>query len=80
MTRPTLPTPADVERALAIPNYDLPPWNQASPFEASFRNNLEGWTTKPDGTFDASANHNRVHGYIGGTMGFSASPATRSSG
>ena len=74
VTRPTLPTPSDVATAMNIPTYDLPPYDRSSTFAASFRNNLEGWTTKPDGTFDASANHNRVHGYIGGTMGFATSP------
>lgn len=40
---PALPTPAEVEEALSIPNYDVAPWNSMSDPQASFRNYLEGW-------------------------------------
>lgn len=58
-----LPTPAEVRSVLAMPTYDMPPWNSAS---EGFRNHLEGWR---------GVNlHNRVHIWIGGQMATGASP------
>jgi tyrosinase len=59
-----LPTPHDLEWALADPVYDKSPWNSLS--TSGFRNKLEGWGP---GSGPASwLNHNRVHRWIGGTM------------
>ncbi|MEU9787439.1 tyrosinase family protein [Streptomyces phaeochromogenes] len=58
-----LPTPAEVESVLAMPTYDMAPWNSASD---GFRNHLEGWR---------GVNlHNRVHVWVGGQMGTGVSP------
>ncbi|WP_327134661.1 tyrosinase family protein [Streptomyces sp. NBC_01343] len=58
-----LPTKAEVEAVLAMPVYDMAPWNSSS---NGFRNNLEGWR---------GANlHNRVHVWVGGQMGTGVSP------
>ncbi|MCW8218682.1 tyrosinase family protein [Streptomyces griseolus] len=65
----TLPTRADVDRALSDPVYDTAPWNSVS--TTGFRNRIEGWGIR--GTRDV-ANHNRVHRWIGGSMAGAASP------
>ncbi|MGC3003510.1 tyrosinase MelC2 [Streptomyces sp. G35A] len=58
-----LPTRAEVESVLAMPTYDMPPWNSGSD---GFRNHLEGWR---------GVNlHNRVHVWVGGQMATGASP------
>ena len=58
-----LPTRAEVESVLAMPTYDMAPWNSASD---GFRNHLEGWR---------GVNlHNRVHVWVGGQMGTGVSP------
>ncbi|MFG2986545.1 tyrosinase family protein [Streptomyces sp. NPDC048258] len=60
---PELPTKAEVNAVLAMPEYDTAPWNSSS---NGFRNHLEGWR---------GANlHNRVHVWIGGHMATAASP------
>ncbi|MFE2286876.1 tyrosinase family protein [Streptomyces sp. NPDC059443] len=60
---PELPTKAEVNAVLAMPEYDAAPWNSTS---NGFRNHLEGWR---------GANlHNRVHVWIGGHMATAASP------
>ncbi|MFE5540071.1 tyrosinase family protein [Streptomyces sp. NPDC056492] len=60
---PQLPTRADVDSVIAIPEYDSAPWNSAS---NGFRNALEGWR---------GVNlHNRVHMWVGGQMTSAASP------
>ncbi|WP_328930627.1 tyrosinase family protein (plasmid) [Streptomyces sp. NBC_00190] len=60
---PELPTKAEVNAVLAMPEYDMAPWNSSS---GGFRNHLEGWR---------GANlHNRVHVWIGGHMATAASP------
>ena len=52
-----LPTRAEVDSVLAMPTYDMAPWNSASD---GFRNHLEGWR---------GVNlHNRVHVWVGGQM------------
>ena len=56
---PRLPTPEEVDAALQVVSYDLPPWN-ANSFP-SFRNMLEGWPEGP-------RLHSQVHMWVGGTM------------
>lgn len=63
---PTLPAPTDVTNALATTPYDLPPYNDGS-FLAGFRNTVEGWRNGPQ-------LHNRVHVWVGGSMGPASSP------
>ncbi|MEU8524974.1 tyrosinase family protein [Streptomyces sp. NPDC048629] len=59
-----LPTPADLERAMRDPVYDVSPWNSTS--GSGFRNLLEGWAP---GVGNARwQNHNRVHRWVGGMM------------
>lgn len=60
---PTLPSKADVDRALAVTTYDTPEWDRTR--KDSFRNTLEGWIRGADGTFQL---HNRVHIWVGGSM------------
>ena len=69
-----LPTPADIAAALALPVYDVAPWDDMSDYSTTFRNNLEGFRRTPDGDKLPSENHNRVHNYIGGPMSEGASP------
>lgn len=58
-----LPTRAEVDSVLAMPVYDMAPWNSQS---NGFRNHLEGWR---------GVNlHNRVHVWVGGQMGTGVSP------
>ncbi|MEW2635494.1 tyrosinase family protein [Streptomyces sp. NPDC048389] len=58
-----LPTRAETDSVLAMPVYDMPPWNSASD---GFRNHLEGWR---------GVNlHNRVHVWVGGQMVTGVSP------
>jgi tyrosinase len=61
----SLPTEAQVEAALAIPQYDTPPFNTTS--QNSFRNTLEGWPNGP-------RLHNAVHVWGGGDNNSAASP------
>ncbi|WP_415919290.1 tyrosinase family protein [Tateyamaria sp. SN6-1] len=61
---PDLPTQAQVDAALAQPDYDVSPWNMDV---TSHRNVLEGWVDGPQ-------LHNRVHTWIGGDMGPGTSP------
>ncbi|WP_406151330.1 tyrosinase family protein [Streptomyces sp. NBC_01012] len=63
-----LPSAADVERALKDPVYDTAPWNSTS--ATGFRNRVEGWALRNR----ATANHNTVHNWIGGSMAGAASP------
>ena len=70
----TLPTAGDIAGALAIPVYDVEPWDDMSDPSKSFRNNLEGFRYAADGTKLPSENHNRVHNWIGGPMSEGASP------
>ncbi|MFJ8858009.1 tyrosinase family protein [Streptomyces sp. NPDC102451] len=65
----TLPTAADVDRALSDPVYDAAPWNSLS--TTGFRNGLEGWGISGG---PGVANHNQVHRWIGGSMAGAASP------
>lgn len=59
-----LPISADVEAALALDEYDNPPWDRTS---AGFRNTAEGWPGAP-------GLHNRVHVWVGGDMAPATSP------
>jgi len=63
---PTLPAPNDVTNALATTPYDLSPYNDGFSL-AGFRNTLEGWRNGPQ-------LHNRVHVWVGGSMGPASSP------
>ncbi|MFC9294040.1 tyrosinase family protein [Streptomyces sp. NPDC057011] len=58
-----LPTKAEVNAVLSMPEYDAAPWNSTS---GGFRNHLEGWR--------GTGLHNRVHVWIGGHMATAASP------
>ena len=64
-----LPTAQDVARALQDPVYDAAPWTSVS--TKGFRNRIEGWGIQ--GEREVS-NHNRVHGWVGGSMSGAASP------
>jgi tyrosinase len=66
----TLPTPADVEAAFGVAQYDTFPWDMGSPISESFRNNLEGFN-HPTGEPEL---HNRVHAWVGGSMAIQYSP------
>src|SRR5262249_23667730 len=68
----SLPTETDVRTALAEPKFDSAPWDDTS--ESGFRNNLEGFRYNTQKTLLPSQMHNRVHRYIGGTMGPPTSP------
>lgn len=58
-----LPVGADVQSALAVPAYDVPPLDRTSPILESFRNNLEGWVPP---NFQNRRTHNMVHLWTGG--------------
>ncbi len=64
----TLPTPQDIETVLSRTVYDVAPWDDFSDPLVSFRNDLEGFRKKPDGSRLPSENHNRVHNWTGGPM------------
>ncbi|MCX5208394.1 tyrosinase family protein [Kitasatospora sp. NBC_00240] len=59
-----LPTRAEVESVLAVQPYDAAPWNSSS--TSGFRNQIEGW--------HGVNLHNRVHVWVGGSMGTGMSP------
>lgn len=59
---PTLPSQADVNSVLQYTNYDSPPYNETS---SGFRNAVEGWI----GSNGQVSMHNRVHLYVGGSLG-----------
>lgn len=58
-----LPVGPDVQSALAVPAYDVPPYDRTTSLAESFRNNLEGWVP-PD--FHNRRLHNMVHLWTGG--------------
>jgi tyrosinase len=66
LSTPTLPASGDVANALTTTPYDLSPWNDGFSL-AGFRNTLEGWRNGPQ-------LHNRVHVWVGGSMGPASSP------
>jgi tyrosinase len=71
----SLPSMEDVRTTLAATPFDSAPWNDMS--QSGFRNNLEGFRRdmqkKPPEPLPSQM-HNRVHRYIGGTMGPATSP------
>jgi tyrosinase len=73
---PTLPTPEDVQTTLKATPYDVEPWNEHS--QSGFRNLAEGWIpqAKPDPPPEEyiPKMHNRIHAYVGGSMGPPTSP------
>jgi len=66
---PTLPSVASISAALAVSTYDSPSYDWSAAGATSFRNLIEGWVGP-----DAVNIHNRVHVWIGGSMGPSTSP------
>ena len=71
-----LPTPADVREALSIPTYDVPPWDETSDLEASFRVAVEGWRDCREAPMEERPHciglpemHNRVHMWVAGASG-----------
>lgn len=68
---PTLPTPADVEAAFQISQYDVAPWDVSSSADKSFRSYIEGGASFATGEPEL---HNRVHLWVGGSMSIVNSP------
>lgn len=66
---PSLPSPASITAALAENTYDAPSFDWDAPAASSFRNLVEGWVGP-----DPVNIHNRVHVWVGGSMGPSTSP------
>jgi tyrosinase len=69
---PTLPTPADVQAALSVTPYDEDPWNEDS--QSGFRNMAEGFIPQANPGVYVPKMHNRIHAWVGGTMGPPTSP------
>jgi tyrosinase len=67
----TLPTRDDQTRTLNDDTYDGPNWDAAAD---SFRNKLEGWRDARIPPRQAPRMHNRIHVFIGGSMGPASSP------
>ncbi|MFI6287032.1 tyrosinase family protein [Streptomyces sp. NPDC051018] len=65
----SLPTKADVARAIEEPHYDAAPWDSTA--RTGFRNTIEGWSA---GSSERWRNHNRVHRWVGGLMLGATSP------
>ncbi|XP_040277164.1 tyrosinase-like [Bufo bufo] len=63
----SLPTHQDVQNALKWKYYDTYPYDRTAQY--SFRNAVEGFLNPSDGKMYGSYIHNRVHNYMGGTMG-----------
>lgn len=80
--RITLPIQSQIEFAKTFSDYDSPPWNDASGLLANipvgFRNLLEGWVVEnpnsPGTLMFGNGLHNRVHVWVGGSMGPGTSP------
>jgi tyrosinase len=76
----TLPTPDDVQTTLSATPYDVAPWNETSwneesPSQSGFRNLAEGYIPpKYNRDTYIPRMHNRVHAYVGGSMGPPTSP------
>ncbi|WP_217248059.1 tyrosinase family protein [Streptomyces sp. AC602_WCS936] len=66
----TLPSPADLEAAMADPVYDTYPYDSTISTRG-FRNQAEGWTV---GANVGWTLHNRVHAWVGGQMTGGTSP------
>lgn len=77
-----LPTQPEIDFAVSFADYDSAPWNEASGLLAGtaigFRNLLEGWviesSTTPGTVAFGNGLHNRVHMWVGGSMGPGTSP------
>ncbi|WP_257462560.1 tyrosinase family protein [Archangium lipolyticum] len=81
-TATTLPSPQEVRASLAVPLYDVPPYDTTSDSTLSFRNYLEGFRDPPgqlsmvcasDGfmvllPLNTPTMHNVVHGWVGGLL------------
>ena len=67
----TLPTRGEQTLTLADGTYDGPDWNRAT---NSFRNKVEGWRDAQTPPRQGPRMHNRVHVFIGGSMGPASSP------
>jgi tyrosinase len=65
----SLPTKADIAKALDDPVYDTAPWDSTS--TTGFRNRIEGWSAGGERRW---SNHNRVHRWVGGLMMGATSP------
>lgn len=85
---PSLPTNVDVQGALALPSYDVAPWDITSDVRKSFRNCLEGWQQykgkkcvdgieqpDPDAPFSRSILHNQVHLWVAGKFKYKGNDA-----
>ncbi len=68
---PTLPNRSDQTRTLADGTYDRPDWSRSV---NSFRNKVEGWRDVRTPPRQQPGMHNRVHVFIGGSMGPGSSP------
>lgn len=68
---PTLPTRDDQRRTIANDMYDRIDWNRSAD---SFRNKLEGWRDARNPPRPGVWMHNRVHVFVGGSMGPASSP------
>lgn len=66
---PTLPSKASITAALGVSSYDAPGYDWNAPAAQSFRNLIEGWVGP-----DTVNVHNRVHVWVGGSMGPATSP------
>ena len=65
----TLPPRGSIIAALGVSTYDSPPFDRTTAGVGSFRNLVEGWVGP-----DLVNIHNRVHVWVGGSMGPSTSP------
>ena len=69
----SLPTTDDVKAALNATPFDVAPWTRNS--QSGFRNMAEGFIPQPTpGVYTIPRMHNRVHAWIGGSMGPPTSP------
>jgi tyrosinase len=68
---PALPTRADETRTLRDNTYDRPDWDARA---ISLRNKLEGWRDALNPPRTGPRMHNRIHVFIGGSMGPASSP------
>ena len=79
--RLTLPVQTEIDFAKSFADYDVEPWNELSgllPGNVGFRNLLERWVVEAGGQSRpvqfGNGLHNRVHVWVGSTMGPGTSP------